>query len=106
LEAAANRLAAASPDIEVSGTTATVGHREDLVRAQQPEGDQRDRDTDDAGDQDSGRGVDGQVHTGQGEQRDDPGDHTLAHLPQSALRDEGVQDADEPARQHRDRRQG
>jgi hypothetical protein len=65
VKGAADRLAPASADVQVGAATAAVGHREDLVRAQQPEGDQRNHHPDDDRDQDGGWRVDGQVQAGQ-----------------------------------------
>jgi hypothetical protein len=54
VEGPADRLTATPPHIQVGAAAAAVGHWEDLVWAQQPEGDQRNHHTDDDRDHDAG----------------------------------------------------
>ena len=101
LDRTADRLAAAPAHVEVGRLALPVAHREQLVRREEAEGDERDGDAE----SDPGQHVEGVVDAEVQAADDDHGDDdrtrlTLATRPRASGHDDGVDDADDGEPDH------
>ena len=90
-ERIADGLAPGSADVQVRRASPPVGDREVLVRHEDPEGDDWERDGDDDGDDDVRGRVDTEVQAGQSDERDETGEGPLPPVPPPTVGHERVE---------------